>query len=403
MQKSMILFVLMNLLVLNSFGQYNRSLVQKAENGQVSAQMELAKCYLDGNGIDQSQSEAVRWYESAAEKGNIEAMVACGDLYCDEWNIDLEPDYVKGIKWYRKAAAKGDKKAKDYISNFESSIKKEGVYDECPFTWLPCDEDFERSDFLKQNLDVINKEFSNKNPVAAYYLAILAYVNGDFTSVVKYLTEIYPVVMNEDNYFEDILGHDEDSIPIGATLPVKVFSLLGWCYEYGQGVETDYIKAADYYLSEFYYSDLGMSMIPRVRGAYCYKKAGIYDKFINQVNSQGIGIFNGGSITNHLYVPCLKLELAEMYKTGKGIAQNKNKALEIYESIVDQRKFTLEWLMGWYPEIRSYSDIGKAAYRASQMYRKGYGCKADEEMADLYFEIAMKYGDKNAWYDNQNK
>ncbi len=59
--------------------------------------------------------------------------------------------------------------------------------------------------------------------------------------------------------------------------------------------------------------------------------------------------------------------------------------------------------MGWYPEIRSYSDIGKAAYRASQMYRKGYGCKADEEMADLYFEIAMKYGDKNAWYDNQNK
>ncbi len=80
MQKSMILFVLMNLLVLNSFGQYNRSLVQKAENGQVSAQMELAKCYLDGNGIDQSQSEAVRWYESAAEKGHIEAMVACGDL-----------------------------------------------------------------------------------------------------------------------------------------------------------------------------------------------------------------------------------------------------------------------------------------------------------------------------------
>lgn len=91
-----------------------------------------------------------------------------------------------------------------------------------------------------------------------------------------------------------------------------------------------------------------------------------------------------------------------MYKTGDGVTKDLNKALNIYESIVDQRKGTIDILMGWYPEVRSYSDIGRAAYRASQMYRKGQGCKADEEMADLYFEIAMKYGDKNAWYENQN-
>lgn len=244
----MILFSLMNLLVLNSFGQYNQSLVQKAENGIVSAQIELAKCYLDGNGVDQSQSEAVKWYESAAEKGNIEAMVACGDLYCDEWNIDLEPDYVKGIKWYREAASKGNKKAKEYVSNFESYIRSNKNTNDCPYTWLPCDEDFERTDFLKKNIDIINKGHLDKNPIATYYLAVIAYVDKDYATAVKYLTNIYPLVINEDNYYEDIFKQDEYSMPEGAIIAAKVFSLLGWCYEHGVGVNRDNIKAAEYYL-----------------------------------------------------------------------------------------------------------------------------------------------------------
>lgn len=70
------LIIIIGLTAFSSFGQYNKSLVQQAENGKVSAQLELAKCYLEGNGIDQSQLEAVKWYESAAQKGNVEAMVA---------------------------------------------------------------------------------------------------------------------------------------------------------------------------------------------------------------------------------------------------------------------------------------------------------------------------------------
>lgn len=395
------LIILIGFTAFSSLGQYNKSLVQKAENGMVSAQLELAKCYLEGNGVDQSQSEAVKWFELAAEKGNLEAMVACGELYCDEWNIDLEPDYVKGIKWYRKAAGKGNAKAKEFIENFK--IIPEDINRDCPFDWLPCDEDIERYAFLKDNINIINDGYDNKNPIASYYMAIISYVDRDFSKTVNCLTEIYPIIMDEDNYFEDIFEQQDNGIPIGATIGAKVFSLLGWCYEHGQGVDRNHVKAAEYYLSEFDYSAFGMSMIPKVRGAYCYKKAGLIDKFIDEVNSQGIGFASGGGVIDKYYVPCLKLELAEMYKTGDGVIKDINKALGIYESIVDQRKGTIDILMGWYPEVRSYSDIGRAAYSASQMYRKGHGCKVDEEMADLYFEIAMKYGDKNAWYENQNK
>lgn len=367
MQKSILLFALMNLLVLTSYGQYNQSLVQKAENGLVSAQIELAKCYLEGNGIDQSQLEAVKWYESAAQNGNVEAMVACGELYCDEWNVDLEPDYVKGIKWFRKAAAKGNKKAIEYISNFDSSIKLEEADDDCPFTWLPCDEDFDRLEFLKEKRNLIDKEYRNNNPIAAYYLSIIACNDKDFTNVVKYLSEIYPLVMDENNYYEDIFEQDESNMPIGATLAAKVFSLLGWCYEHGLGVNKDYIKAADYYLSEFDYSAFGLSMIPRVRGVYCYKKAKLIDKFIDEVNSLKIGIFGYGT---DYYVPWLQIKLAEMYMVGDGVSPSKKKALEIYESIVDQRKGLVYNLCGWYPEFRSYSDVGAAAHRASLMYKR---------------------------------
>lgn len=400
MKYLIILMLLVGVANFNCLGQLNPSLVQNAENGSVSSQIELAKIYLDGNGVDQSQSEAAKWFEKAAEKGNLEAMVACGDLYCDEWNIDLEPDYVKGIRWYRKAAAKGNTKAKNYLENFK--IIQEDITRDCPFDWLPCDEDFERYTTFKDNISIINKGCDNKNPIASYYLAIISYVDKDYSKAVNYLTEIFPLVMNEDNYFEDIFEPQDNSIPIGATIGAKVFSLLGWCYEHGQGVDRDYVKAAEYYLSEFDYSAFGLSMIPKVRGAYCYKKAGLVDKFINETNSQGIRFFSGGGVVDMFYVPCLKLELAEMYKTGDGVTKDLNKALNIYESIVDQRKGTVDILMGWYPEVRSYSDIGRAAYRAAQMYRKGQGCKMDEDMADLYFEIALKYGDKNAWYESKN-
>lgn len=379
------------------FGQNVKDLQTKAQNGSVSAQLELAKCYIDGNGVDQSQAEALKWYEKAAAKNNVEAMVACGDLLCEYWNDDLEPDFVRGIAWYRKAAAKGSQEAKNVLGNFK--IEKEAVSNDCPFEWLPCDEDFNRSSELRNNIAAINKAYADKNQIASYYLAIISYLDKDFAKAVAYLKEAYALVVNEDNYYEDILADQDNGIPMGALLPVKVFSLLGWCYEHGQGVDRDYKKAAEYYLSEFDYSCFGMSMIPKVRGAYCYKKAAMYDEFINETDKQGIG-FSGGASHTSFNIPCLKLELAEMYKAGEGVPQDAKKALAIYESIVDQRKGTLDILM--YPEVRSYVDLGRAAYRASKMYKNGEGCKADDEMADLYFEIALKYGDKNAWYEKEN-
>lgn len=388
---------------LSCFAQVNSVLLKKANNGLVDAQIELAKYYLEEN----DYSEAVKWYEKAAQNNSLEAMQACGYWYCFGYEEPLalyfSPDFVKGIYWLKRAAAKGDLDAKDFLTSF---IATEEISRECPFDWMPFDEDLERYLELKDNITRIKEEYNNKNAIAAYYLAIISFAEKDYTKAISYLKEAYPIVMEpsvirgtKQYPFNDILDKREDLLDMEGTIAVKVFSLLGWCYEFGIGVDIDNINAAEYYLSDFNYMDYSIPTIPRIRAAYCYKKAGLYDKFIEQANSQGI-IWNiRKDIIRH--VPCLRLELAEMYKRGDGVIKDKHKALEIYEEIADWRNSDM--FTNWNYEIISYPDIARAAYRAYKMYQSGEGCKIDNDMANLYFELALKYGDKNAWYEKEHE
>lgn len=52
-----------------------------AEQGFAQAQYELGNCYLLGKGVEQSETEAVKWLTKAAEQGNTDAMSLLGGLY----------------------------------------------------------------------------------------------------------------------------------------------------------------------------------------------------------------------------------------------------------------------------------------------------------------------------------
>lgn len=401
MKKLVVINLLLALFTINGYCAFTPQLKAKAEGGHPQSQFELAKCYLDGDGIEQSEEDAAIWFEKAAMQNHVDAMVAYANLLSNEWNVYIAPDYVKAIGWYRKAAAKGSPEAKEILATYEFSPSD--ITHECPFYWLPCVDDLDNFDAIKANESKIKKEFAANNPMATYYMAVLAYGNDDYSTAVKYLTDIYPVVMNDENFFEDFLEEDENQQGFsGAILAPRVFSLLGVCYEFGYGVKKDLYKAAEYYLSDFDYIAYGLSTLPKVRAAYCYLQAGDHAKFIEQANSQTVGLYSTTSSID-FHVPCLQLELAEMYKTGTGVAKDRSKALEIYENLVDKRDLLVSLIMGWYPEYRSYSDTAAAAYRASKMYLNGDGCKKDDDMAKLYFDIALRYGDNNAWYENENK
>ena len=44
-----------------------------AEQGEADAQYNLGNCYAFGDGVEQSYTEAVKWYKKAAEQGHEDA------------------------------------------------------------------------------------------------------------------------------------------------------------------------------------------------------------------------------------------------------------------------------------------------------------------------------------------
>lgn len=399
MRKLLILNILC-LIAFTSLAQTKDELLKKAEAGNVAAQLQLAKYYYDTENSDYSYTESLKWYQKAAENGNVEAMIACGDILCDlGMPGGVEPDFVKGIGWYRKAAAKGSKDAKTKLADF--NFGQVPISHECVYDWFAFDEDLDNYQTLKAHESQIKQQYAAKNPMAAYYLAIISFVEKDFKKCVDYLTEIYPLTLDENNEFDDFLDDGEYGFK-SSTIGVRVLGLLGWVYEHGLGVNQDKKKAAEYYLTDFDYSAFWMPQIPKIRAAYCYKQIGEYDKFKELADTIGVGVIG---IKEEFYpVPWLQMELAEMYRTGEGVKQDKKKAVEIYEAVVDKRKGIIDQELNAVDSTSgSLYDIGEAAYRVSKMYGAGEGVKADSEMAQLYFDIALKYGNSNAWYENENK
>jgi TPR repeat protein len=113
-----------------------------AEQGDVTAQSNLAKMYLTGQGTTQNYAEAVRWFRKAADLGDSGAQYNLGVLYrqgrgvkksdveASTWlrksagqgNADAQfalgaiyyvgqgarPNYAEALKWFRKAADQGN-------------------------------------------------------------------------------------------------------------------------------------------------------------------------------------------------------------------------------------------------------------------------------------------------------
>ncbi len=81
----------------------------RAEKGSAIAAINLAKRYMDGDGVPKDYVEALKWYRKAAEKGHARAMFNLGFLL--ETGPGVVRNEAEAVKWYRKAEAKGEEDA----------------------------------------------------------------------------------------------------------------------------------------------------------------------------------------------------------------------------------------------------------------------------------------------------
>lgn len=90
-----------------------KNLIERAEQGDVTAQHVLGLKYLNGDGITQDFEQAIKWYTRAAERGNSYAQLRLAHCYRDGEGV--AQDFEQAVKWYAKSAEQGNHYAQQYL------------------------------------------------------------------------------------------------------------------------------------------------------------------------------------------------------------------------------------------------------------------------------------------------
>lgn len=81
------------------------SLIQQAQQGDANAQVNTGTLYYQGLGVTQSYTEAVKWFELAANQGNAQGQFNLGNMYSQGQGVPQ--DYSAAVKWFQLAADQG--------------------------------------------------------------------------------------------------------------------------------------------------------------------------------------------------------------------------------------------------------------------------------------------------------
>lgn len=86
-------------------GEYDKAipyLEYAARKGYALAQNHLGFCYLVGQGVEQNNKMALKWFRRAAKLGDAMAQDNLGAMYLE--GVGVSVDYAEAVRWFRKAA-----------------------------------------------------------------------------------------------------------------------------------------------------------------------------------------------------------------------------------------------------------------------------------------------------------
>lgn len=371
------------------------SLTAKAELGNVSAQYDLACLYIND---ETNYIKALYWLRKASKQGNQEATELIKDLIKDGYNswgdIEMTPQYDLGI-----------------LSDEDELVVKQHITIGCG------------------------------NPDCSGHKEKILYLAHSYYHKKKYDLAIYYYKQALSLMRTTNLGWiDDENKADFTTACMDAYSMLGYCYEHGLGVQKSLQKAVDYYslgglyLTDKTYDASGIRQILReCNNSDLYKECGYFQE-PNEI-SWGNGIYDGlvpspfatraWDKTSILFlkmqkynyakellliddidtapihhVGCIRaLWIAEMYYKGLGTSIDYSKAYNIFCRITKENAGAWETpTYEYYPDI--YAD---ACYRLYECFTYGRGVVKNSEKARKYFEEALRFGSTSAIYDNQRK
>ena len=84
-----------------------------AEQGHALAQNNLGEMYEKGLGVERSDSEAAKWYRMSAEQGDVSAQNSLGKMYKEGRGVERSDS--EAAKWYRMSAEQGNVSAQNNL------------------------------------------------------------------------------------------------------------------------------------------------------------------------------------------------------------------------------------------------------------------------------------------------
>ncbi|MCB1984358.1 MAG: sel1 repeat family protein [Burkholderiales bacterium] len=90
------------------------ALIAMAEEDPKAA-YDLGLRYFRGDGIKRNSYQAIQWMRSAADRGNLAAQKALGQLYLTGLE-EMGPDFREAEKWLSLAAGAGDKESEELLA-----------------------------------------------------------------------------------------------------------------------------------------------------------------------------------------------------------------------------------------------------------------------------------------------
>ncbi len=265
----------------------------QAQAGDPDAQLNLGRAYEDGNGLPQSDQQAVKWYRVAAEQGNAIAQNNLGLMFRSGRGV--EQNKQEAVRWYRKAARQKSPAAMFNLGASYYNGDGVGIDDTTAFAWF----------LLAQHL-------GNKPATEA--------VNRMDEEAKRFQTGAFEKIGDMYQKGEELPQSPSDAViwyrqaaENGApSVKVKLASLL----LEGPG-EPDYAEA--YSLCE------KAAKVQYPQGAYCVGL--LYQKGLGVERnlSQAAKWFNEAASLGHVIA---MLQLGQMYYEGEGVKQDRISAYE---------------------------------------------------------------------------
>ncbi len=342
-----------------------------AEDGCVWAQKEYALCYQTGDCVQQSSSEALKWYLEAAKQGDATAAVIVACWYRDGKSVEKNESEM--VSWLKEASKHGDADAE--------------------FLLAQC---YEAGRGVSKDVKVafeLYRSAATRGHVKACSLLGIRFINSTDKKERK---EAFSWLEKAT------VGGDIDAT-----------TRIGICYYEGEGVKTNMKKAFPLFLKAAKAGDVeaqfrlgccycdGDGVLANVKEGLLWIETAAERGHVNAQVVLGACYKNGICAEKDPYQSfkwykkaanmkneMAMMRVAEAYLAGSGVAKNEREAARWFQSVieVDSKE----------PATKTIRE--KCQIALGRLYLRGKGLGKDEDKAVTLFRDAAKTGSVDAQY-----